>query len=294
MDVKKIGEAIRHLRIKEGFTQKDIAEYLDISFQAVSKWERGLCVPDAAYLVKLAEYLNVELDDLLEGNIKYLDDEWCGWLVLPDCDYLTIGYKPLIEVLLGYFMLAGIKEITVQGSHSVLEQVMRHIPDGNIYGLQIRYTCKREKIDFGDRNVMIIKEAIFLYGANLTKYFWRAMTRRNGVSVLTVEQKNGESKDRIAYNKQKVARKSKSGNCYMLPVYFVPTRFVKLYCHGMLINEKVLFAEPTARGLVNSVVNSESDLQDIEVFIKVVENMTGEKVYDLIEIEKVRHLKEIN
>ncbi len=42
MDMKKIGKTICYLRKKQGLTQQDIAKYLNVSFQAVSKWERGV------------------------------------------------------------------------------------------------------------------------------------------------------------------------------------------------------------------------------------------------------------
>ena len=42
MDTLKIGQYIQHLRKAAGMTQKELAEKLNISFQAVSKWENGV------------------------------------------------------------------------------------------------------------------------------------------------------------------------------------------------------------------------------------------------------------
>ena len=47
MDPVKIGTAIKTLRLQEGYTQQDLADSLGVSGQAVSKWERGLSVPEA-------------------------------------------------------------------------------------------------------------------------------------------------------------------------------------------------------------------------------------------------------
>ena len=55
MDNAKMGELIREARKEKGFTQKDVAERLGITDRAVSKWERGICAPDIAYIEELAE-----------------------------------------------------------------------------------------------------------------------------------------------------------------------------------------------------------------------------------------------
>ena len=73
MDPVKIGTAIKTLRIQEGYTQQDLADSLGVSGQAVSKWERGLSVPDISIVMKLSDLLNVDVDNLLEGNISFLE-----------------------------------------------------------------------------------------------------------------------------------------------------------------------------------------------------------------------------
>ena len=53
----KIGKFIAELRKEKGMTQKELGEKLYISDKAVSKWERGLSIPDLAILEKLASVL---------------------------------------------------------------------------------------------------------------------------------------------------------------------------------------------------------------------------------------------
>ena len=55
MDTLKIGQYIQHLRKAAGMTQKELAEKLNISFQAVSKWENGDTLPDTGILLDLCE-----------------------------------------------------------------------------------------------------------------------------------------------------------------------------------------------------------------------------------------------
>lgn len=65
---KKIGEFIRKRRKSHNLTQKDLAEKLNISFQAVSKWETGETLPDVGILLELAGVLNTSTDKILSGG----------------------------------------------------------------------------------------------------------------------------------------------------------------------------------------------------------------------------------
>lgn len=65
MDLKLTGTTIADLRKAKGYTQEALAEKLDISPQAVSKWETGVGLPEITLLIKLSDLLNVSLDELL-------------------------------------------------------------------------------------------------------------------------------------------------------------------------------------------------------------------------------------
>lgn len=64
----KIGEKIKELRKAQDVTQEKLADYLNISYQAVSKWENGLALPDITLLPKLANFFGVTSDELLSIN----------------------------------------------------------------------------------------------------------------------------------------------------------------------------------------------------------------------------------
>ncbi|MGI6263888.1 MAG: helix-turn-helix domain-containing protein [Acutalibacteraceae bacterium] len=68
MDTLKIGRYIQHLRKAAGMTQKELAEKLNMSFQAVSKWENGDTLPDTGILLDLCDILNTTADKLLNGG----------------------------------------------------------------------------------------------------------------------------------------------------------------------------------------------------------------------------------
>ena len=61
-----IGDKIRRLRKVKKLTQEQLAEYLNISSQAVSKWETGLSSPDIDMLPRLAVFFGVTVDELLD------------------------------------------------------------------------------------------------------------------------------------------------------------------------------------------------------------------------------------
>lgn len=73
MNLAKIGQLIYSLRKEKQFTQQQLADCLNISDKAVSKWERGLGCPDVSLLPQLAEILGVDLEMLLSGKLDAND-----------------------------------------------------------------------------------------------------------------------------------------------------------------------------------------------------------------------------
>lgn len=68
IDRARFGAFLASLRRELGLTQKELAEKLFISDKAVSKWERGLSLPDVSLLLPLAECLGVSVAELLQGQ----------------------------------------------------------------------------------------------------------------------------------------------------------------------------------------------------------------------------------
>ena len=72
MDSKMVGSQIARLRKEKGLTQNDLGDRLGVSFQAVSKWERGETLPDTAILLDLANALETSVDFILTGGSHVL------------------------------------------------------------------------------------------------------------------------------------------------------------------------------------------------------------------------------
>lgn len=71
---KDFGEFVCRKRKEKNMTQKDIAEKLFVSVQAVSKWERGQSLPDISLLMPLAKLLDVKIVNLLEARDEKAED----------------------------------------------------------------------------------------------------------------------------------------------------------------------------------------------------------------------------
>lgn len=70
-----IGERIRYFRIRKHMTQESLAAALNISYQAVSKWERNESLPDISLAARLAEVLDITCDALLTENVCAIESE---------------------------------------------------------------------------------------------------------------------------------------------------------------------------------------------------------------------------
>ena len=66
--MNKFGEFLYELRKEKGLTQQELADKLNITNKAVSKWETGDAFPETAQLKPLARILGVSVDELLEGK----------------------------------------------------------------------------------------------------------------------------------------------------------------------------------------------------------------------------------
>ena len=70
MSNKSIGEIISSLRKEKGMTQNALAEKMNVTDKAVSKWERNLSYPDVNSIPKLAEILGTTVEELLNAQSK--------------------------------------------------------------------------------------------------------------------------------------------------------------------------------------------------------------------------------
>lgn len=70
MDNKKIGNLIADLRKKKGLTQQELGDKVGVGFRAVSKWERGITLPDITIINEISKILGITSDELLSGKVN--------------------------------------------------------------------------------------------------------------------------------------------------------------------------------------------------------------------------------
>lgn len=92
MDLKRIGKYIAEKRKALGLTQLELAEKLGMSNKSVSKWERGVCLPDVTVYPKLCDALNISLNEFLAGE-DLLEVE-----IIPKSEENLIGFAKVNKV----------------------------------------------------------------------------------------------------------------------------------------------------------------------------------------------------
>ena len=122
MNQKKIGKFIAQKRKEKNLTQEQIAETLGVSINAVSKWERGLCLMDMSLLKPLSQILDVTINEILSGEeiktediINKADENIVNLTELYDLKSSKIGVDVFTIVTLVLLIYYGKKEMNCLG-----------------------------------------------------------------------------------------------------------------------------------------------------------------------------------
>ena len=89
----KLSDKITKLRKVNGWSQEDLAEKLNVSRQAISRWENGTALPDANNILQLSKLFNVTTDYLLNEDYSSDNDIPCVKEVHNKLDYQKLIYK---------------------------------------------------------------------------------------------------------------------------------------------------------------------------------------------------------
>ena len=157
-----LGEIIRRKRLEKNLTQEEVASHLGISFQAISKWERGDGYPDIEMLPALANYFGISIDELLgmsvsEKTEKYntINAEWAennknrlnkenvelmknALKIYPNDALLLVQLSTSLEKLDG---TNEEKENYLRESIAVQERIIRYCDDCEVRGATLYNIC---------------------------------------------------------------------------------------------------------------------------------------------------------
>ena len=160
--VLSLGANIKRFRLERGLTQEEVANHLGISFQSISKWERGEAYPDIEMLPVLANYFGVNVDELLgvseQARKEKYDDINNRWKVNNKnglhCDNVSLMRDALklfpndalllVQLSTSLEKLGGDekeKEKHLRESIDVQEQIINYCPDCEVRGATLYNIC---------------------------------------------------------------------------------------------------------------------------------------------------------
>jgi len=107
MDQIKIGSILRELRNEKALTQEQLAEQFGVSSRTVSRWENGKNMPDISILIELADFYDVDIRKLIDGERKSETmNEDLKEILTMISDY---AYKQKKQTLVKSFILFGLE-----------------------------------------------------------------------------------------------------------------------------------------------------------------------------------------
>lgn len=307
MDVGAVGRVISYLRKRAGYTQAELAERIGVSDKAVSKWERGLGLPDTAIIGKVAILLDTDTDSLLAGDIIHRNTVWRGLLLLDENPNgigagTIIFDKPLVYFLISYFMLMGIRNIDIVCCEADRIFIEKEFRTGEQYGLNITLMKKLYPEMYTDMpgNTMAVFGRSVIYGVDQTRFFQKAMLHPDRITILSLPKKRSGHPTRIYFNdEKKIVSSEDEGHLitqyayYQIPVIFYPNSMIGNVClktdsfYDSIVkqlNERKLYTVTLDRGFVELSVDTWDDVMDASMFVKTIQNACGMQIYCVEEI----------
>ncbi len=243
------GKIIQELRIRAGFSQKTLAAALNITDKAISKWERGISLPDVSLLPKLSLLLDTDMELILSNSLD--QEEWVGLIDILDTDFSQIVYdKPLVYYLLVHYLLAGITKIYVL-TNSKNQKYLQAEIFGSL-GIDFVFEAPKAK------NMMIMNHPWFLYGSNLTKQFQSSMLSKRMVKL-------------VPQNQEAV-------------FYFTTNKYSDLYFKDRQKFERSSSMKMLGRGMICFDMDDYDKVLDVSGFVRTYQNNSGLLIGDIEEI----------
>ena len=184
MDQVKIGKFIAECRKKNGLTQMQLAEKLNITDRAVSKWETGKAMPDTSIMLELCNILKISVNDLLSGEVVSMDNynKQLENNLIEMVKQKEAADKRLLslEIIIGVAVSAAFLALIIIAAYVQMETwlkivliVIGAVPflTGMVYGLRIEqvagyYECAK----CGHRHIPTYSSVFFAMHVGRTRY----------------------------------------------------------------------------------------------------------------------------
>ena len=246
---------IAKLRKEAGFTQKSLAEALHITDKAVSKWERGLSMPDIALLPRLSALLDADIELLLHESNAKPENGWVGLIDLRNFGRnpsVPVYDKPLVYYVLSHFLLLNIREIYLLGKESQLDWI-----SWDAFG-KLGFSFHVNPDRMPRKNVMIMHHPCFLFGSDLTRRFQAAMSTG------------------------KITKLCPSWD--MVPFLFCPAEYSFMYLKNAAALYENAAMKTLGRGMICLPMDTLEQINDVASFVRIYQTNTGFAIHDLMEI----------
>lgn len=159
MNIQDVGKNLKELRTNKGYTQSELAVVLNVSHQAVSRWEKGDNLPDVMKLSELAKLYNVTIEDLLLEERRVVEKQQSRVL-----STLTIASS--IISALTVILYLSLLDSGIQGWLNILILYILIIGNSLLYALP--FGIKKEPITLKDVNYLMIGISSTLFAVGMT------------------------------------------------------------------------------------------------------------------------------
>lgn len=209
MNVDKISEFIKKLRIENGYSQNTLSEKLHVTRQAVSNWETGKAIPDSQILLELSKLFNVSINNILSGEIEESDLEEIALNLVDENNKkkniirkmflisITI-ITSLIIIFLGYYFISNYNSIKVYKITGNSNKFTTN--NGLLMTTKNKTYIRINEIESLNKNIKYDIKKIKLYYLNKKKS--KIVLYDNDTDYITLDNTNGYNEFYINNNKK--------------------------------------------------------------------------------------------
>lgn len=162
MDLQKVGKFLSEQRKIKQLTQDKLGEHIGVNGKTISKWERGVNAPDISVLNRLAELLEVNVSEILNGernndnsddkNDKIID-KISYYTKMEKLKYMKIFLKIIAAILVIFVTLFTINNYNQFNMYSIASKTDKFLVEGIIISNQERNMMIIKNIDIKDKYI---------------------------------------------------------------------------------------------------------------------------------------------